>query len=401
MNNEKRSGIYKITNNQTKKFYIGSTVDRFSKRIGTHRSQLLNNQHKNKHLQSAFNKYGREAFSYTILEHGIPKEQILEREQYWIDITNACDPSIGYNICKKAAHPNPREFTEKNFVTPKKHIPDGYLVTFPNGLVVHTFALKAFTKAWADEYGLCNGGLGAVATGVSTNHRGFNCVRALPEHRSEPKQLIYLTRPTTHIVFDPQLKRYEVNNLSQFSKEHGLLGSSLSTCASGAREHTQGWQCYLVDQCPETPKDLSHLTLVKKKVIGGKLYTLVDPEGNIHKTKNLRAFCEENNLSTNVMGKLANPKSNNQTYKGWLCAKGDEIPTQPINCKERGEPKYLVTYPEGNEYKVVNLSSFAREHNLTEIKKSFGRLLATAARQNKNSKVHGWSCARLEELKTA
>ena len=43
------SGIYKIVNLQTGKYYVGSTKD-FKKRKQTHFSGLKNNYHPNKHL---------------------------------------------------------------------------------------------------------------------------------------------------------------------------------------------------------------------------------------------------------------------------------------------------------------------------------------------------------------
>ena len=44
------SGIYKIVNLQTGKYYVGSTKD-FKRRKQTHFSRLKNNTHTNKHLK--------------------------------------------------------------------------------------------------------------------------------------------------------------------------------------------------------------------------------------------------------------------------------------------------------------------------------------------------------------
>jgi len=51
------SGIYKILNTVNNKFYIGSAVN-LNSRFRTHKANLINNKHPNKHLQAAFNKYG-------------------------------------------------------------------------------------------------------------------------------------------------------------------------------------------------------------------------------------------------------------------------------------------------------------------------------------------------------
>lgn len=77
------SGIYKIVNLQTGKYYVGSTKD-FKKRKQTHFSGLKNNYHPNKHLQNAYNKYGKENFKFEIIEY-VKEELLLDVEQSYID----------------------------------------------------------------------------------------------------------------------------------------------------------------------------------------------------------------------------------------------------------------------------------------------------------------------------
>ncbi len=96
--------IYKIINTKTKKFYIGS-ASYYDKRIGTHISLLRVNNHKNPHLQSAWNKYGEEKFKFKIIEYVDKQENLLSREQYWLDFTKCYDREIGYN-CSKIAGSN-------------------------------------------------------------------------------------------------------------------------------------------------------------------------------------------------------------------------------------------------------------------------------------------------------
>lgn len=75
--------VYRIVCLITKKCYVGQTNDlKLRKRM--HFSALTRNKHENRHLQFAWNKYGRRAFLFEILERDIPTEQIDGREQYWI-----------------------------------------------------------------------------------------------------------------------------------------------------------------------------------------------------------------------------------------------------------------------------------------------------------------------------
>jgi|688.fasta_scaffold115490_5 hypothetical protein len=99
----KKSGIYRITNKVNNKIYIGSAYN-LSNRFSTHKYSLRNNKHKNPHLQSAWNLYDEKDFIFEILEIVEDKTKIIEREQYYLDLYNPCDNSIGYNIAKKAGN---------------------------------------------------------------------------------------------------------------------------------------------------------------------------------------------------------------------------------------------------------------------------------------------------------
>lgn len=76
-------GIYQIRNLVNGKVYIGSTTESFKRRWFHHESCLKNGTHKNKHLQSAYNKYGKENFVFEVME--TLEDAILEREQYYLD----------------------------------------------------------------------------------------------------------------------------------------------------------------------------------------------------------------------------------------------------------------------------------------------------------------------------
>ncbi len=95
-----KSGIYKILNKINGKFYIGGSYNAI-RRGSDHFYKLLKNSHANKHLQSAYNKYGKEAFIFEVVEH-CSTADLKVREQYWIDFTNCADPNIGYNKRKIA-----------------------------------------------------------------------------------------------------------------------------------------------------------------------------------------------------------------------------------------------------------------------------------------------------------
>lgn len=112
-----KKGIYKIVNVINGKIYIGSASSKggLIKRWNEHKSSLKRNKHSNKHLQSAWNKYGEGSFIFEIIEIVENVEIILEREQFYLDTLLP-----EYNICKIAGNTLGVKLSEEH----KKRISD-------------------------------------------------------------------------------------------------------------------------------------------------------------------------------------------------------------------------------------------------------------------------------------
>ena len=80
------SGIYCIFNKSNGKIYVGQSVQ-LKTRISQHKSELNFNNHSNKHLQSAWNKYGEDAFDFIIVEI-CDEEKLNDHEIWWINYFN-------------------------------------------------------------------------------------------------------------------------------------------------------------------------------------------------------------------------------------------------------------------------------------------------------------------------
>lgn len=89
-------GIYRIDNTLNGKFYIGSAIN-LSNRFSCHKKDLNKNQHHNTHLQTAWNKYGKEAFTFNVVEVVEAPEMLFDREQHYLDILRPYDKGVGYN----------------------------------------------------------------------------------------------------------------------------------------------------------------------------------------------------------------------------------------------------------------------------------------------------------------
>lgn len=89
------TGIYKITNKQNGKVYIGQSVD-IERRWQEHRKRY-NIEKYDTLFYKAIRKYGLENFSFEIIEV-CTKEELDDKEIYWIKHYNSFDAEYGYNL---------------------------------------------------------------------------------------------------------------------------------------------------------------------------------------------------------------------------------------------------------------------------------------------------------------
>lgn len=88
--NTRTSGIYKIINKTTLRYYVGSSlnIEGSRGRWKEHVYRLRRGNHQNSQLQYAWNKYGKEDFDWSIVVE-VPKENLLLEEQKYLDIAKA------------------------------------------------------------------------------------------------------------------------------------------------------------------------------------------------------------------------------------------------------------------------------------------------------------------------
>jgi hypothetical protein len=99
------SGIYKILNIVTGKFYIGSSSN-ISRRWNRHDNDFKNGEN-SKYLQKSWEKYGENNFTKEIVEILTKYDEetkksfdrrLKEREQYYLDTLKSYTKEIGYNL---------------------------------------------------------------------------------------------------------------------------------------------------------------------------------------------------------------------------------------------------------------------------------------------------------------
>lgn len=100
-------GVYSITNLKNGKKYIGQSKDIY-KRWREHKTKG-----KETTISSAIYTYGEDYFKFQILET-CPTNQLIEREQYWIDYYDSTN--VGYNVQNYSTDPSSIENWNKHKV---------------------------------------------------------------------------------------------------------------------------------------------------------------------------------------------------------------------------------------------------------------------------------------------
>ena len=86
--------IYKITNIQNNKVYIGQTIRPIEQRFHRHLNDALNNI-LDTHFARAIRKYGKDNFIIEEIDTAETQDELNKKEQYWIQYYNSVKE--GYN----------------------------------------------------------------------------------------------------------------------------------------------------------------------------------------------------------------------------------------------------------------------------------------------------------------
>lgn len=357
------SGIYIIRNICNQKFYIGSAFN-FSNRWWCHLSDLRAGKHTNKHLQASFNKNGEDSFTFSVLEVIDNKDDLLNREQHFIDTLQP-----HYNICKQVGRPPVYEWTDEmrqkhsemmrnRVLSPEAK--QNCLDALDRGRT--TYLSKPYEER-AASYKKTGDALRGRT--LSEEHRKKCAIANLGnKHTEETKQAIRKANSNNYIIISPEGIKYEANNgLLLFGQQHGLDESALASCARGEYEHHKGWQCFRIEDFSEDKvQDPSSF-----RIKGATTYIVTKPDGTEETTNNLYEYARKNNLDGSSLCKVFKGKlPHHKQYR--VREEGTELQPLPKRKKSTIDPTnthhFICTAPDGTEYTTTNMPEFAREHGI-------------------------------------
>lgn len=364
-------GVYRIRNVQNGRVYIGSSKT-LEKRLKDHRKFLGKGTHSNRYLQHDWNKCGKDAFVFEVVERTTESSQQFVLEQHWLDQVydhqNQC-----YNFRANALQDvrschskTPIQTNEKQSQTWKKLWANS---EFHEAQRLRMIASR--TPGWRDN--LSSGQKKRWAED-KTNQRQAVSERAKklwqdPEFRSKAsakenhvkgaaartehtiarhKERMARHKETVEewVSVGPHCRRFEnanllspdgvlyvnVTNVQKFAETFGLSESKVRDVIKMKLLTYKGWSKFIDI---ETNRDLFERSVGKKyitvsvtperegvcsEVIGGQTrYAhrawMKSPEGDVLEVRNVKEFRENHSMNKSAMTSLLNGSL--LTWKGW------------------------------------------------------------------------------------
>lgn len=268
-----KKGTYKIVNLSNDKFYIGSTMDSFLSRFRSHIERLIKNKHQNPHLQASFNKYGKDNFSFNIIEIIEQDDLVLKKEQYLLDTLKGL--TNHYNISMDATAP----------MKGRKHTKE----TIEK--------ISAFSKSRAKEIGE---NTRKCRTGTKHTKETIERFKIAAKNRDDSKRITAL-------------------KTKEFREKQSLLHKGV--------KRNEKWQNKMlaIVKSPDYRQKMSEVkkgvkpseaTKIKMALAAGSKKYIFIKDGIEHEIINLRKFYRDYKLDRHTIRDIIKTQSSKE-YKGW------------------------------------------------------------------------------------
>lgn len=218
-------GIYRITCTPTGKIYIGQSKN-LQARLYGHKTALISGRHDNKHLLSAWDKYGEEAFLFEIIEI-CEYADLTSREQYWLDLLQPFD-SRGFNVSRVAQRAPSAKGVKRSLETRlRQSIALKGRYVSPELRLQMSLARKGIPR-------------GPLAPEHCANiSRGSTGLKKSAEHVEKMAQ----TKRKKYIVTSPDGQEILIDGMRKFCAQHDLHNAAMIKVAQGVQTNHKGWKC--------------------------------------------------------------------------------------------------------------------------------------------------------------
>lgn len=251
--------VYVIQNVVNDKVYIGQTIHQANKRFKTHFSLLANNKHKNTHLQSAWNKYGKKSFTYYVLSTLSSQKELDEAENFYIGWFKQLD--LCYNIALKArgtglvSEESKKKMSESRQGKP---LSESHKSNISTSLAGHSVSLEtiekikrtmkiqgSFRHSKETKQKMSDTRKGKKRKPLTDDHkekmRQARLGKKLPKHTEEANLRLGASKAKEFSFTKPDGEQVHFINLQKFCRDNNLQAGNMYRVFVGERKSHKGW----------------------------------------------------------------------------------------------------------------------------------------------------------------
>lgn len=228
--------IYRILNTKNNKCYIGQTEESPATiRWHKHRYELNRNNHRNTHLQHAWNKYGEDIFTFEVIEECSTKELLNEAEERWVAHYKSLN--MHYNIKDGGNHT--AHSIESTHKMSKAAKPEGWPdVMSPDGKLYSIKSLHGFCL----EHNLTYSVMYRMVNGKCRYHKGWHLPDTdLTLSTNEYKSVLARPARWSQILSPDGILHTITPSFKGFCRHYNLKPYYLKRVMEGKSKTHRGW----------------------------------------------------------------------------------------------------------------------------------------------------------------